>query len=79
MFEDLRLRFKEGGGRGVVSGNDEMLLVSLPGVELKTEYSSANVGVQPLRSSKLFLLFLGVWKSGLGRFADVGVLVGVGG
>jgi hypothetical protein len=33
--------------------------VSRPGVELNTEYSSANVGVQPLRFSK-FELFLGV-------------------
>lgn len=53
-------------------------LVNLPGVELKTEYSSANVGVHPLRLSK-FELFLGVWKVGLGNCPDVGVCVGVGG
>jgi hypothetical protein len=57
-FEDLRLISRACGGLGVVSANE--LLVSLPGVELKTEYSSANVGVQPLRSSKLDLLFPGV-------------------
>lgn len=44
----------------------------------KTEYSSAKVGVQPLRFSKLDL-FLGVSKVGLGNWADVGVWVGVGG
>ena len=44
----------------------------------KTEYSSANVGVQPLRFSKLEL-FLGVSKVGLGNWAEVGVWVGVGG
>lgn len=48
-------------------------------MEWKTEYSSAKVGVQPLRFSKLELLFLGVSKAGLGNCPDVGVCVGVGG
>ena len=53
--------------------------VSRPGVEWNTEYSSANVGVQPLRFSKLELFF-GVSKVGLvGNWPDVGVCVGVGG
>ena len=48
-------------------------------MELKTEYSSAKVGVQPLRFSKLEL-FLGVSKAvGLGNWVEVGVWVGVGG
>jgi hypothetical protein len=55
-------------GPGVdTSAKEFWEFISRPGVELKTEYSSANVGVQPLRSSKLELLFLGVWKTGLGN------------
>lgn len=65
------------GGRGVSTKG--FCAVRRPGVALNTEYSSANVGVQPLRFSKLEVLFLGVWKVGLGKAADVGVFVGVGG
>lgn len=50
-----------------------------PGVVLKTEYSSAKRGVQPLDSSKRPWLCLGVSKTGLGKTVDVGVRLGVGG
>jgi hypothetical protein len=69
----------EVGGCGVeMSMNDRWSPVSRPGVVLNTEYSSAKVGVQPLRFSKLEL-FLGVSKVGLENWAEVGVWVGVGG
>ena len=51
----------------------------LPGVELKTEMSSAKRGVQPLDSSKLVPCCFGVWKTGLGKTVEVGVCCGVGG
>jgi hypothetical protein len=51
----------------------------LPGVELKTEYSSANRGVQPPGSSKRAWVFFGVSKTGLAKTVDVGVCLGVGG
>jgi hypothetical protein len=58
--ERFWFRAEEVEGRGVdVSRNGFCDPVSRPGVELNTEYSSANVGVQPLRFSK-FELFLGV-------------------
>ena len=51
-----------------------------PGVALKTEYSSANRGVQPpLDSSKRPWLFFGVSKTELGKMEEVGVCLGVGG
>jgi len=50
-----------------------------PGVELKTEYSSANRGVQPLDSSRRPWLCLGVSKTGLEKTGVVGVRLGVGG
>jgi hypothetical protein len=61
------------------SANECCEFINRPGVALNTEYSSAKVGVQPVRSSKLESLFLGVWKRGLGNCPDVGVCVGVGG
>jgi len=50
-----------------------------PGVALKTEYSSAKRGVQPVDSSNRPWLCLGVSKTGLGKIVDVGVCLGVGG
>jgi hypothetical protein len=55
------------------------VLVSLPGVALKTEYSSANVGVHPVWPSNVGASARGVWKIGLEKTPDVGVCVGVGG
>jgi hypothetical protein len=67
-------------GLGVdISGNVPELLVSRPGVALKTEYSSAKVGVHPERLSKELFWFRGVWNTGLGKAAEVGVWLGVGG
>jgi len=69
-------------GKGVVgakSANGPCEPLRLPGVALKTEYSSAKRGVQPPDSSKRPWWCLGVSKTGLGKMADVGVCLGVGG
>jgi hypothetical protein len=80
VVECRRSRVEAIAGRGVEgSPKGCRVPVSLPGVELNTEYSSANVGVHPLRFSKLELLSLGVWKVGLGNCPEVGVREGVGG
>jgi len=69
----------EYGVGGPKSGNGVWQPLRFPGVALKTEYSSANRGVHPLDSSNRPWLGLGVSKTGLGRTADVGVRLGVGG
>jgi len=66
---------------GVNSTYGPWVASRLPGVELKTEYSSAKRGVQPPESSKCPALLFGVSKSGLGKAVEVdfGVCLGVGG
>ena len=51
--------------------------LKLPGVALKTEYSSANRGVQPEELSKEPELASGVSKTGLARTRGVGVCFGL--
>ena len=69
------------GVPGEKSGNGLWVpLRRLPGVELKTEYSSAKRGVvQPLDSSNRPELRFGVSNTGLGKMEEVGVCLGVGG
>jgi hypothetical protein len=64
---------------GPKSGKGVREPLRFPGVALKTEYSSAKRGVQPVDSSKRPWLCLGVSKTGLGKTADIGVRFGVGG
>jgi hypothetical protein len=69
------------GVSGTKSPNRACEALKLPGVELNTEYSSANCGVHPDRSSpKLSPRFCrGVSRTALGNTADVGVGLGLGG
>jgi len=50
-----------------------------PGVELNTEYSSANLGVESAESSNVVRSSLGVCRTEAGKTAEVGVCLGVGG
>lgn len=64
---------------GTKSAKGNWAPLRLPGVALKTEYSSANRGVRPLVSAKDPWGGFGVSKIGLGKAPDVGVCFGVGG
>lgn len=61
------------GVGGTKSGNWDCEPLRLPGVALKTEYSSAKRGVEPPRSVKEPCGCRGVSKMGLAKEADVGV------
>ncbi len=67
------------GVAGTKSGNCACEPLRLPGVALKTEYSSAKRGVEPPKSVKEPCGCRGVSKTGLANEAEVGVCWGVGG
>jgi hypothetical protein len=69
----------ENGVGGPKSGYEVWQPRRFPGVALKTEYSSANRGVQPVDSSSRPVFGFGVSKTGLGKAAETGVRWGVGG
>jgi len=82
LLDRERLLLEDVDGRGVLTSTYVFgfgVVVSRPGVALKTEYSSAKIGVHPERLSKASLFARGVWKLGLGNAAEVGVWPGVGG
>lgn len=80
--DSCRLCPRKADAKGVVgtkSAKGNCAPRRLPGVALKTEYSSAKRGVRPLVSAKDPWGGFGVSKIGLGNAPEVGVCFGVGG